>query len=195
MRKIFYLLLAAFFVFVAASAEAAVQPYQVVDIKKHRLASGGERINLIITTTERDLSKLSGTDFAETAECAYQYIRKTPAGSLAKQINVLLFDINHLDGSCLARAALAWNGRVLTAIKGKGPTKRQLKVCETIAALKGGYARTTTEEDYAQTAKLLKMKKSAVKKAYLDVGILSATQEDRSDLIDSVPGLLPVFSD
>lgn len=195
MKKALSLLFVLFSLFAFAPAEAEVYPYHVVDIKKDELTSGGEMIRLIITTVDRDMSKMSGVDLAETVESAYQYVRKSPAGSLAKKINVLLFDIPHINGNCLAQATLNRNSRTLASIKGNGPTKRQLLACETIELLKGGSSRATTEADYAQAAKLLKMKKSATKKAHLDVAILASSRIDRSELIDSVPGLLPVFPD
>ena len=193
MRKCTLLLFLLFSLFAVSPAFAEVWPYQVVDIKKNRLARGGELIKLIITTVERDMSKISGKDLAETVECAYQYVRRSPAGAQARQINVLLFDTRDLHGNCLARAALDMNGRVLESISGNGPTKRQIRVCEAIGELQGNYARVTTDEDYAQVARSLKMKKSAVKKAHFDAAILSSNRVDRSELIDSVPGLTPVF--
>lgn len=195
MRKCTLLLFLLCSFFVVLPVQAEVWPYQVVDIKKHRLSSGGELIKLVITTVERDMSKISGKDLAETAECAYQYVRQSPAGAQAQQINVLLFDTRYLDGNCLARAALAWNGRVLQAISGNGPTKRQIRVGEAISELKGGYARVTTDEDLARVAKRLKMKKASVEKAVWAAVEKAATRQDYLNLIDSVPGKPPVFQD
>lgn len=193
MRKCTLLLFLLFSFFTVSPALAEVWPYQVVDIKKQNLARGGELIKLIITTVERDMSKISGKDLAETVESAYQNVRLTPAGAQARKINVLLFDTRYLDGNCLARAALDGTVRTLEAISGNGPTKRQIRVCEAIAELKGGYARVTTDEDLARVATQLKMKKSSVEKAMWATVEKAATRKDYSRLIDSVPGLTPVW--
>lgn len=192
MKKMVAFLLGLCLLLVTSPVFAQIQEYQIVDVQKQTLRGGrGENIKVIITTTNRDMSKMTGRDFAETAEAALQNVLHTPAGGTATNVNILLFESRYLDGTCLARAYKGKFGRTLEAYSGKGPSKKQIMVSETISELKGGFARTTTDSDYAEAARRLGMKQSTVKKLHFDL-VGKSILSDFSSLIGTVPPIGPV---
>lgn len=174
-------------VFCPAQGKARVWEYEVISDTMEKLSDGSFLLRLLITTAQRDMSRMTGRDLAETAEAAYQDMLKKYPLARFNQVNVLLFESRYMDGVALARASHDASGqRILRAIKGHGPTAQQINVSEVIGILKGGVPKATAKEHYAQAAKRLGITKELAEKEHLAVAELFATTTDYPEVIGHV---------
>lgn len=159
-------------------------PYRVCSDVKSRKSGPGNMYSqrVLITPVERDLSKLTSRQLAETAYSALQYHCGAPD---VFGLNVLLFET--CGGSVmLARAQSGTDGRKATsnAQKTHGPRAELVRVSEAIIKVKKGDNRVTTDQDYAKAGKALKMPGAKVKDMHLEL----AGYMGNDDFYDAVVG-------
>lgn len=159
------------------------QPYRLCKMQVLKKSTGGPAVRAIITTKERDMSKLTNHQLAGTVSGALQYFEAEYRHLSPSLVSVLLMPSCTNTETAIARAQVGQGRREVWEPKqAQGPSQAMLAVGDLLEKQKGGTARITAEADYREAGKALKM--PAAKAKELDFGLAEYLPVD-----DAYPGV------
>ncbi|WP_288229143.1 hypothetical protein [uncultured Desulfovibrio sp.] len=156
------------------------QPYNYCDSSTFKQNTG---LKVLITTTKRDMSKMTRRQLAETALSAARHY-----GGNHAVVNVLLRSGCTGGAFTLARAQTEWGKvTVLNALdKSHGPGAMALKVSDEVGGMTQGL-RTTTDDDYKTAGQALGISADKAKKLHMEL----ATSLEPCPQADGTPAMPP----